>query len=79
MSAVACNSFYFSFRIAARSSIGVETASRFKASYSACSTVTADCETAVTASSANTYAACSACSCVAAVSVATSASCTSWG
>ena len=79
MSAVATFSFYFSFSIAARSSIGVETAFRFKASYSACSTVATDCETAVTASSANTYAACSACSCVAAVSVATSASCTSWG
>jgi hypothetical protein len=39
MSAVATFSFYFSFSIAARSSIGVETAFRFKASYSACSTV----------------------------------------
>jgi hypothetical protein len=61
MSAVAAFSFYFSFSIAACSSIGVETASRFKASYSACSAVTAECETAVTASSANTDTTIAAC------------------
>lgn len=78
MSAVATFSFYLSFSIAARASIVVGTAKWFKACYSACSAVTADCETAVTASSAETDAASAACSCVSAVSVATSASRTGW-
>jgi hypothetical protein len=78
MSAVAAFSFYFSFCIAACSSIGVETASWFKASYSACSAVTADCETAITASSADTDTTCATCSCIAAVSVAACTSRTGW-
>jgi hypothetical protein len=42
MSAVTAFSFYFSFSIAARSSIGVETASWFKACYSAKTAVAAE-------------------------------------
>jgi len=49
MSAVTTSSFYFSISITARTSIGVETASRFKARYSAKAAVTADRKAAVTA------------------------------
>jgi hypothetical protein len=78
MSAVAAFSFYFSFSIAARSSIGVSTAKWFKACYSAKTAIATEGKAAISAKSANTSAACAACSCVAAVSVATSTCQTGW-
>ena len=78
MSAVAAFSFYFSFSIAARTSIGVATAKWFKACYSTKAAVATEGKATSSASSTDAYAACAACSCVAAVSVATCTSRTSW-
>ena len=78
MSSIATCSFYFSFSIAARTSIGVAAAKWFKACYSAKTAIATEGKAAISAKSANSSAACATCSCVAAVSVATSTCQTSW-